>query len=169
MCSLILGVVLRITKRKICLMDMKRRWYLHINKNIKEGVNFINFASKFQRVYFDRYCQNKVFNIWNTRLATLLESASWQIFKVNFQKFFLFYLWLILCFKVGDNGDYVFTRGIAIDGVLNPAQNGSVMVLETLIKKRQLLTKARNEVSYLFIFNSYLYANSQFYVICSFL
>ena len=36
-------------------------------------------------------------------LAMLLERVSCFIFKVNFQKFFLFYLWVMLCFKVGDN------------------------------------------------------------------
>ena len=29
--------------------------------NIKEGVNFINFALEFECVYFDRSCQNKGF------------------------------------------------------------------------------------------------------------
>ena len=35
---------------------------------------------------------------------------------------------MILCFKVGDNGDFVFLSGTAIDGVLNHAQNGSILV-----------------------------------------
>ena len=33
-----------------------------------------------------------------------------------------------LCFKVGDNGDFVFLSGTAIDGVLNHAQNGSILI-----------------------------------------
>ena len=33
---------------------------VHI-QNIREGVNFINFASEFESVYFDRSCQNKGF------------------------------------------------------------------------------------------------------------
>ena len=56
-----LKAVLRITKRKICFINMKRKWYLHINKNIKERVNFINFASGFQRVCLHRSCRNKDF------------------------------------------------------------------------------------------------------------
>ena len=51
-----------------------------------------------------------------------------KFFKVNFQKFFFIYLWAILCFKVGDNGDFVFLSGTAIDGVLNHVQNGSILV-----------------------------------------
>ena len=33
-------------KGKICFMDMGHAWYLFINGNIKEGVNFINFHIK---------------------------------------------------------------------------------------------------------------------------
>ena len=51
-----------------------------------------------------------------------------NFFKVNFQKLFLFYLWVILCSKVGDNGDFVFHSGTAINGVLNLAKNGSILV-----------------------------------------
>ena len=35
---------------------------------------------------------------------------------------------MILCLKVGDNGDFVFLSGSAIDGVLNTAQNGSIFL-----------------------------------------
>ena len=55
----------------VCFMNMKQRWYLCINKNIKERVNFINFVPEFESVYFDRSCQKRAFNIWNTRNANL--------------------------------------------------------------------------------------------------
>ena len=35
---------------------------------------------------------------------------------------------MILCSKVGDNGDFVFHSGTAINGVLNLAKNGSILV-----------------------------------------
>ena len=35
---------------------------------------------------------------------------------------------MILCLKVGDNGDFVFLSDSAIDGVFNPAQNGSIFL-----------------------------------------
>ena len=47
-------------------------------------------------------------------------------FKVNFPKK-LFYLWVLLCSKVGDIGDFVSLSGTAIDRVLNPVQIGSVL------------------------------------------
>ena len=34
---------------------------------------------------------------------------------------------MILCFKVGDNGDFVFHSGTAIDGVTNLAKHGSIL------------------------------------------
>ena len=35
---------------------------------------------------------------------------------------------MILCLKVGDNGDFVFISGSAIDEVLDSAQNGSIFL-----------------------------------------
>ena len=35
---------------------------------------------------------------------------------------------MILCLKVGYNGDSVFLSGSAIDEVINPAQNGSIFL-----------------------------------------
>ena len=40
-------------------------------------------------------------------MATLLERVSCFKFKVNLKNLFLFYLWVILCFKVGDNAESV--------------------------------------------------------------
>ena len=36
-------------------------------------------------------------------LATVLERVNNQIFKVEFEKIFLFYLWVFICVKVGYN------------------------------------------------------------------
>ena len=60
------------------------------------------------------------------RLAKLLERVNCLFFKVNFQKIFLFYLWVLLCSEVGDNGDFVFLSGTAIGRVINPVQIGCV-------------------------------------------
>ena len=49
----------------------------------------------------ERYNSGKIFRL---RLATLLEPDNNQIFTVNFRKIILFYLWLIVCIKVGNNG-----------------------------------------------------------------
>ena len=38
------------------------------------------------------------------RLATLLESVNNKNFTVNFKFISLFFLWLIVCIKVGNNG-----------------------------------------------------------------
>ena len=67
------------------------------------------------------------FNYCCQRLATLLERVNCLFFKVNFQKIFLFFLWALLCSKVGDNGDFVFLSSTAMDRVLNPVQIGSVL------------------------------------------
>ena len=45
---------------------------------------------------------------WSRELATLLERVHCSCFEVNFQKIILFYLRVILCFKVGDNGSIQF-------------------------------------------------------------
>ena len=60
--------------------------------------------------------------------------------------FILFYLWVLLCSKVGDNHDFLFLSGTAIDRVLNPVQIGPILakickkVLSTIMQK--LLHKA---------------------------
>ena len=46
---------------------------------------------------------------------------------MNFTKIFLFYLWVLLCSKDGDYGDFVFLSGTAIDRVLNPVTIGSIL------------------------------------------
>ena len=59
----------------------------------------------------------------------LLAHVGCLFFKVNFQKIFLFYLWVLLCSKVGDvgdNGDFVFLSGTAFDRVQNPVPNGFI-------------------------------------------
>ena len=44
-------------------------------------------------------------------LATVLERANPQIFTVEFQKIFLFFLWVLTCIKVGDNCLVVKCKG----------------------------------------------------------
>ena len=56
----------------------------------------------------------------NSTVATLLEHVNCLIFKVNFQKIGLIYLWVILCFKVGDNGESVFFSDATPGRVQNP-------------------------------------------------
>ena len=46
---------------------------------------------------------------------------------MNFTKIFLFYLWVLSCSKDGDNCDFVFLNGTAIDRVLNPVMIGSIL------------------------------------------
>ena len=60
-------------------------------------------------------------------LATLLERANTQFFKVNFQNFLLFYLWVFSCFKVGDNGLNVKCKGLTLCRVQNPVQIKSIL------------------------------------------
>ena len=90
----------------------------------------------------------------------LLERVGCLNFKVNFQKIFLFYVRVLLCSKVGDNGDFVFLSGSAMDKVLNPVPKGSILskiilviiVLDLLCvmmrkEKRQLYSLAYNSMA----------------------
>ena len=43
-------------------------------------------------------------------------------FKVHFKNFLLIYLWVIWCFKVGDNGVVVSCKGLTLFGSQNPVQ-----------------------------------------------
>ena len=44
-------------------------------------------------------------------LARLLERVGCLNLKVNFQNIFLIYLWVLLCFKVGDNSANIYLLG----------------------------------------------------------
>ena len=66
-------------------------------------------------------------NIISIRLATLLESANKHFFKVKFQNFLLFYIWVYLCFKVGDNGSNVQCNGLTPFRVQIPVQIKSIL------------------------------------------
>ena len=55
-------------QKKIAILTLLRLklfycLYLRMNKNIKEGVNFINFELEFESVYFDSPCQKRAFYI----------------------------------------------------------------------------------------------------------
>ena len=60
-CSLLFKSGIEIHKEKDMFYECET--YLRINKNIKRGVSVINFSSEFKSVYFDRFCQNRAFNI----------------------------------------------------------------------------------------------------------
>ena len=51
------------------------------------------------------------------------------IYEVNFQKIFLFYLWVLLCFKVGDNGVFVPCDSAALGRVQILVQIKSILSL----------------------------------------
>ena len=61
-------------------------------------------------------------------LATLLERTNTYFFKVEFQKIFLFFLWLNLCLKVGDNEFGVSTKGLTLCRVHILVQDVSILL-----------------------------------------
>ena len=77
-------------------------------------------------------------------LATLLECANIKFFKVNFQNFFLLYLWVIICVKVGKNVSYSEVKCQSSCFSENFSENGSyravlsekfgVLLLQLLVK-----------------------------------
>ena len=52
---------------------------------------------------------------WRTELATLLERVDCLKIKVHFQNIFLFFLWVITCFKVGEYGVDISTQCVSIN------------------------------------------------------
>ena len=47
--------ILENQKGKMCFTNMRHRWYLFINKNIKERVNFINLIGEFHCMHFKMF------------------------------------------------------------------------------------------------------------------
>ena len=59
-------------------------------------------------------------------LATLLVRVNCLFFKVNFQK--KNYLWVLLCFKVGGNCEFVLCSDATLRRVQNPVQIKAVLL-----------------------------------------
>ena len=58
----------------------------------------------------------------------MLECVSCKILKVNFKNIILNFLWVSLCFKVGDNVSNVLCSGVTLTWVQNPTQIRSILV-----------------------------------------
>ena len=116
-------------------------WIIYqITSFSREGVRnspklcYINYEHPYESCNWEiskdtQYQYLKVFDRRINLIYGLLKRVNCSNFKVNFQKIFLFFLWVNLCLKVGDNDLNQSCNSVTILRVQNPVQIGFIRLL----------------------------------------